>query len=621
MKLTLDQEHVVGLDEGCFLVQAPPGAGKTTVLTERIARILRASPSEAFRILALTFTTKAAENLKDRLESVGSPNSQTRVHASTFHAFSLETLRSYGSSVGFTSRVTPYSNTEELRSVLEAAANQLGFALPGDRRERRTQIGNWLEEIGRRKRDLSPPKPDDQAPEAQLYWRYNALLREYEKCDFDDLLYGAWRLLVDEPSITNHLSRIYRYVVVDEAQDTSRVQYEILKLLCGRRHRNVMLVADENQAIHGYAGASPEWLARFCEDFGAVRLSIRSNFRSAGLIVRLAQGLCPSESEPRTYATGWVGYVELDNEEKEGAFAVDWLTTLVGTGLPSDWLEDGEDGALALGDCAVLARNNAVLEQVHLELHRRGIGAAFLGGTRSVVDSRQATTLLRLLQFIQNPRDGIARSQLRELVGLHPDTDAAVGDDEFIQSLATTRWGQRVAEVFADLRTVADVSDMIPRAVSLLRAVGRADVSADADELERRWVAYRRELLPTQRSLDGFIGHLALAGRNALEREGVRLLTIHSAKGLEFRVVVLIGMNDGTLPDWRATEAELPEETRLAYVAVTRAARALLITRAKVTTTRYGTTKPNRPSRFLSAMSLSPTEPSVAMGMAQRQRS
>lgn len=246
------QKALIELATGPHLVTAPPGSGKTQVLTHRIVRILERDPEATFRILALTFTTKAAETLrsriKDRLGEVAS-----RVTACTFHSFCMDVLQHYGNPVNFAHDTTVYEVDEQRLEVLARALTEEGMPVP-DKKDLRA----LLDRIGTYKRDLRGPGAVTDREEAAAYESYNRLLQRYHACDFDDLLERTWRLLIELPQVARHYRRRFPHIMVDEAQDTSRAQYEILRTICGEEHRNVMLVADVDQFIYRFAGARPQ---------------------------------------------------------------------------------------------------------------------------------------------------------------------------------------------------------------------------------------------------------------------------------------------------------------------------------------------------------------------------
>src|SRR3954469_6337399 len=290
---TPEQAAVIALTEGAHLVTAPPGSGKTQVLTQRIVRLLTESRGQSFRILALTFTTKAAENMRVRIETEAG-DEWRRVTTATFHSFCLDVLQHYGEHIGITGDLTIYENEDDRIEALARGLTDEGI-LVGRTDQDVKSLRQLLQKIGRLKRDLVPPsavqaEPDDEkiARTDVAYAAYDRTLHLFNAVDFDDLLGLAYPLFIEAPGVARHYRRLYRYILVDEAQDPSRAQYEVLRALCGSEQRNVMMVADADQYIYRFAGASDQFLKRFLVDFEAERHRLSLNFRCAEAVVSVA---------------------------------------------------------------------------------------------------------------------------------------------------------------------------------------------------------------------------------------------------------------------------------------------------------------------------------------------
>lgn len=615
---TPDQERLIRLVEGSHLVQAPPGTGKTEVLTQRVIALLEAHPNETFRILGLTFTTKAAENLRQRVKAAVGEATSERVTACTFHSFCLMTLQHYGNFVEFPSDTTVYESEDDRLDVLSRALEEEGLVVEGAK-----ELRQILVQIGVAKRDLVDPDLAEDDPDfSAAYAAYNRVLRRYHACDFDDLLWLAWRLFLDAPKVAKHYRRLYRFIMVDEAQDTSRAQYEILKALCGDEHRNVMMVADSDQFIYRFAGASDKWLEAFVTDFEANTHQLVENFRCAVAIVEAAKKLAAGSSGgvPKMIVAGgrppqgMLTARSFPNEHAEAVGVVTWVERLLAEGLDPTTLHPSEASTVALEDICVLARNRYALTEVLEEFGRRGIEVLFRAGRKGLVETKEAELVLQGLRVLQNPSDAITRQNI--LATWAPDTDVDLTHlpvDEFFRAVGRVSPAS-ICKLFAEASRSFDLTQLVRSLLEALLDLGKVNahenddwqfmLGGDLDSLEKRWREYSGHVAPEARSLGGLLGELALAGQSVIEGPGVRVLTIHAAKGLEFKAVALVGMNEGTLPDYRSTsrKADVADEQRIAYVAVTRASRALFLTRPRVRQMPWGDPQVQQESRFISEM-------------------
>lgn len=615
---TARQKALIELPDGPHLVTAPPGTGKTQVLTYRIVHLLEREPDATFRILALTFTTKAAETLRTRIrDRLG--DLAERVHASNFHAFCMDVLQHYGDPVDFPHDTTVYEADEQRLEVLARAMAQEGLPIP-DKKELRA----LYERIGVYKRDLKPPDAVEDADDAAAYDAYNGLLRRYHACDFDDLLERTWRLMVEQPQVAKHYRRRFRHIVVDEAQDTSRAQYEILRTICGTEHRNVMLVADSDQFIYRFAGASAEWLDAFVNDFGATKHELVENFRCAQTVIAAGNRLVENQPgrlpkpqmTPAWPAAGAVRAVSYRDEAAEASGVAKWVEDLLADGLDPSTLYASESPSVRPEDICILARTKYALENILAEFRARGIVHLFAAG-RTLVETPEGQLVLQGLRVLQNPADRVTREAI--LAAWTPELrerDAGQRDvKEFFERLGADAQGAApFTRVFQ--RGADDISDTVRSLVGALGEVSRQArptdepralaLALDAGALGERWKQYAGHTSPTGRSISGFLGEVSLAGKSVIEGPGVRVLTVHVAKGLEFKAVALVGMNEGTLPDYRnqRRQADLADERRIAYVAVTRASRLLLLTRPRSRIMPWGDPKAQEESRFIRDMGI-----------------
>jgi DNA helicase-2/ATP-dependent DNA helicase PcrA len=615
--LTDEQEQVVSLRDGSFLVLAPPGTGKTEVIAQRIVRLLADSPGASFRALALTFNNRAAAAMRRRVRERLRQDTW-RATVETYHSFYLDILRHYGHLIGIPPEVTVYDTVDSRIHALRQGLMEEGFVLTEDELDRQ-EAERVLGDISRMKRALITPGA---APTRTMglgmslreaYEAYEGALWRNGAVDFDGMLTRTYELLTEHPQVADHYRRTYRYILVDEAQDTSTVQFEILRTICGETHRNVFMVADPDQLINRWMGADRKNLDRFVSEFGATEFHLSANFRCADHIVEAANRLLARESKaspivPSGRAPGAVLATSYADEGVEAAAVVDWITRLRDEGLPKAWLAEAEETEVPPNELAVLARNRLQLREILAVLDARQIPYAFRAGDVGPFDSAVYRATLDGLRVLANPRDlalrrtllGSAGNELDETSDALDVTSAAlpqflaavadrdtVGASALVTRLASASdVGSAMSALTEPLPAEADESDL----AELLRA--------DRGLLVSRWSKYKNSTESRNFTWSGVV--MSILDEPREDPDGIRVSTVHAAKGLEFRAVALVGMNDGSFPDFRNTDDpdELASERRLAYVAATRASRALLLTRPRARATRYGA-RGQTPSRFL----------------------
>lgn len=624
LALTAEQRDAVGLPDGPYLVTAPPGSGKTEVLIRRTIHLLERSLGEVFRVLALTYTYKAAEELRARVRTAVPGEEQWRVSAMTFHAFGHEMLRNYGGPVGVGPGVTVLDDNEDKRLLLSRALADEGVAVA------RVPRKEWQELFGAislLKAELCPPSA---APATAVlggrltlrdaYVAYDSVLANEGALDFDTMLTQSVRLLSVDPWVGEHYRAVYRHVLVDEGQEMNAAQYGLLRGLCADELRAVFVVADRDQSINAFAKGGPQHLKSFLADFGARERHLTQNFRSARTVVESASKLAAhiqtrSPSAPPmqadTLAQGWVGAWEFADEAAEAQGVAAWIGTLIEEGLLRQWAHADEDRAVRPEDVCVLGRTRYVFDALVTALETAGIEPLFRSEEGGVLDSELGRSVYNVLRLAVNARDFPSRRRLLDLVGggATPLAERPSRD----QLAAWLRSSTLPAPVRDLLVTIAAGSIDDPQVVPALVGLqvpeagdpGHLEWLRDQAELERRWLDYQVRTRPSDQSLSGFLTVLAQLQRAVADEPGVRILTPYRARGLGFRAVVILGMSEGTFPYYKASsEAEIDEERRCVYVAATRAARALLITRPAKRLDSYGRVWRDPESRFVGEMGL-----------------
>lgn len=613
-RLTPPQEAVVAIMEGSYTVIAPPGSGKTEIVARRIMRLLEKTSGEPTRVLALTFTKKAAAEMASRVRRVLREDS-ARATVTNFHGFYFDILRHYGSLIGIRGDPIVYESDDDRVEALRSALVDEGIRGVEETVERRECVA-VLEQIGVLKRTLRMPDTVSDSvsvggiPLRAAYVGYEGVLRRAGALDFDDILLRTHELLAQFPRVAKHYRSLYRYILVDEGQDTNRAQYENLKLICGTGPANVMIFADPSQSIYRFSGAGPEYLAEFERDFSASRIPLTDNFRCAKAIATAAGLLLPTGQ--RSFAAGAEGCVEVvtyPDEESEGAGTLDWIVKCLAEGLPPAFLAQGEESEVTPESVAVLARSRLQLRAVLRHLQEGHVEYQFATGAGGIFDTQAYSTLYLAMKVVASPTDIVLRHALTGRLG---ESAAAASMSDPVEAVL-----QRVARQLEDderrlleclaasgpMFSVTDTMDRLVGVVPELTSTENDDLTVgDWEMLTQRWSFFRNTTEESRRSWRDWL--LRLTDDARPERPGVRVYTVHAAKGLEFRAVQIVGLNEGSFPDFRSsTPEEVEEERRLCYVAATRSSRLLRLSRPRVRATRYGS-RTQVASRFIGEMGL-----------------
>lgn len=612
VRLTKVQRQVVEHGDGALLVEAGPGSGKTRVLTERVRRLL-AESTDHFRVLALTFTNKAANEMIERLDDV--PDIRKRAFIGTLHSFCMEVLANRGKPVGVEGLPNIFESFDDRRQVLASAVRadpHLATLLrrEGEAKEQQKALSRWLERISELKNALQLPALIEDDDERRLYEAYNAELRASAALDYDDLLLLAYRLFEERPKIAEFYQRQYKYICIDEAQDLNEAQYRFLTSLCGETFKNVMAVGDPKQAIYVWNGADPKYLDMFARDFSAKRISLNENFRSSKTVVAAARRLDPTYTvEGQLPIAGEVELVECDDEEAEANAVIEKLNTLLSNG------HRDVEGSIVPSRCAVLGRNRFVFGVLETALGREQISyykklsaAAYQSESELVEEFELA------LRLLANPRDRLHLMMLEKAWGISVSDRSKTQPGKQLDPVAfIDDLGQKAKSGHASVvrKAIAamqwtDSDFRFATALDSLEASGvslaeedRAFVLNDISEWRKHWDYYVRSESGGSHTVGAFLGQVALGTTQQPSEDGLALLTVHSAKGMEFDVVFLIGMAEGTFPDYRAQGAALDEERRSAFVAVTRSKRLLYVLFPKARIMPWGAVKAQQPSRFI----------------------
>ncbi|BEV10330.1 UvrD-helicase domain-containing protein [Asticcacaulis sp. DW145] len=612
--LSETQQRVVAHDEGALLVIAGPGSGKTRVLTERVRALLQ-KPRERFKVLALTFSNKAAAEMAERLNGLG--EQKFRADVNTVHGFCLDLLADRGRSLGITAQPQIFENYQDRRQVLQQVISEdpwlrTQLLSAGDLKSQNLRVDEWLKVISSIKsHPITASKNIDEFA-AYLIQSYDAGLRASGGYDFDDLLVLSYKLLSENPSISDLYRRIYKYICIDEAQDLNEAQYAVITALCGADYKNVMMVGDPKQCIYGFNTSSPKYMEIFANDFQATRITLNENFRSSALIVRAAQSLLPEyEVEGTLPVQGAVRTASPQTEADEANVVVEELLRLTRDGHPDI------EGDVELGNCVVLARNRYCLTEVEKALANKGVKFSRRLSAAHEFESDLVKQFLLGLRLVVNPVDRFHLSDLCNYWEVSmPDSLPLTGPTDVAKSLLTLSRSSRSPEhtvVAQALEIVLGGNGSLrfgPALDSLLRHADsmeeelRSFVYHDAEILMSEWDQFLRKKVGNG-SPASFLSNMALGTTQPFDRDSLSLMTVHASKGLEFDVVFLIGLAEGVFPDYRALNrpSALQEEDRNAFVAVTRSKRLLYGTYPKVRKMPWGDLRASEPSRYFKKIS------------------
>jgi DNA helicase-2/ATP-dependent DNA helicase PcrA len=616
LHLSTTQDKIVKYGEGSLLVIAGPGSGKTQVLTERIRRLLTEEKGN-FRILALTFTHKAANEMKERLLDL--PNIYQRVFIGTLHSFCLEVIANRGKSIGIEHLPDIIeSNQERQQILLQAVINDpdLSYQLKKNNagKQHNKILNNWLERIDQAKKNLQLPEMLNNDIERKVYEVYNNSLRISNSLDFDDLLLLTYQLFTEYPKIAAFYRRIYRYICIDEAQDLNKAQYHVILALCGDDYKNVMMVGDPKQVIFSWNGASPEYMVMFKQAFNAQTIEMKENFRSSQKVVYLANKLNNKyQIEAQLPIMGDVKLIIAEDEAQEANLVINYIKKLIENGHPSI------TGSINWNNCALIARNKYALLFVEKELDLQG----YRYYKQTSLQEQSESELLRdfelCLRILANPR-GFHLSKLLSLWQINGNLTSFTGFSnswEVFKLLdkCVTLQQQKVVLEAIDLLKYRENKFKLINSLQYLKAYAESiDSSEERAIMEldiSGWQTYWNEFLPSPSGKNltavSFLSYVALGNNKNVKHDGIALLTVHAAKGLEFDVVMILGMSEGTFPDYRARSAQdLQEERRNMFVAVTRSRRIIGFSYPKSKIMPWGEVKLQKPSRYLEIMEIMP---------------
>ena len=618
------QYEAVVNTEGPCLVIAGAGSGKTKVLTHKIAYLMGEKNILPWNILAITFTNKAAKEMKERIELLVGDAAKD-MWVGTFHSICVRILRKFIDRIGFDSSFIIFDSSDQKTMIKQILKDlQLDDKIFTDR--------SVMSEISNAKNEML--EPDTYAVKAhgdfrkekiaEVYERYQKRLKENNAIDFDDIINYTIKILMENPDVLQYYSNKFEYVLVDEYQDTNKSQFTLVTMLASK-HGNITAVGDNDQGIYSFRGADISNILNFEKDFpGTKIIKLEQNYRCTGNILKVANAVIKNNEvkyDKKLWTENDVGNLpkvfSADNEYDEGRYIAEQIEHLI------------REEKYKYSDFAVLYRMNTQSRAIEEILRREAIPYKIVGGLK-FYERKEIKDIISYLRLVQNPADNLSLNRVinepkRGIGKTSLDKIAQIAEENNMSMYQVIKNAEvyGLNRVYLNSREFIDcmesiiakkdeltISELVKK---ILKDTGytRALENENTIEAENRIanleeflnVAVEFEEESADNGLSDFLEGITLSSDldNMEEaEESVTLMTLHSAKGLEFPVVFLVGMEEGIFPGYKSIgeQKELEEERRLCYVGVTRAKENLFLTNSKQRTT-FGSTTHNPPSRFL----------------------
>ena len=629
--LNPEQKKAVQITEGPLLVVAGAGSGKTSVLTRRIAYLVAEKGIAPWNILAITFTNKAATEMKEREYQLLGQQADN-IWMSTFHALCVRILRRDAEKIGYSSNFSIADSAEQLTLIKHIQKEQ-------NINPKMYEPRRILAAISNGKNDLLTPaafsasaaSPFEKIT-AQVYQEYQKRLKNDQIMDFDDLIMQTLVLFKKAPTVLHYYQNKFRYLLVDEYQDTNQAQYELCHALAAQ-YKNICVVGDADQSIYGWRGANMENIMNFEQDYhddGVQTVKLEQNYRSTGHILAAANAVIKNNRNRKAKKL-WtdqgegakVTYYRAQSGDDEAHFIIAKIQ------------EEVKEKKRSYHDFAVLYRTNAQSRTVEESFVKSNVPYQIVGGHK-FYDRKEIMDIMAYLKLVANPSDsmsfnriintpkrGIGPVSVRRFMDFARDNNLSIlkAFDHISMSGVTARAAARLSDFGAKLRdainfaknhTVTGLTEKILQDFGYTAAL-KAEHTIEAEtrlenldeflSVTKRFDDEYEENDDAENALSEFLAEVSLLSDQddlANNDDQVALMTLHAAKGLEFPVVFLVGMEDGLFPLSRALmeDDQLEEERRLAYVGITRAKRELFLTNA-YSRMMYGRMQNNPPSRFL----------------------
>lgn len=587
MELSLQQEKVVSY-HGYLIVKAPPGSGKTFTLVSKIERVQKKSSK---KIIALTFSNKAAEELKLRIAN------QENVVVGTIHAFCQDLVMSRGYQVGLPEDLNVVSDEADKLFVIKEVINNNILIKNKIKDLSDEYFKKVLSFIKKQKENFINPinllNSDNVNSELhyEIYNSYNNKMISQKLIDFDDLLYYAY-LILSKDETRNLFSRLYGHLYVDEAQDLNMPQYQIIKTLASFVD-DVMLIGDPSQAIYRFMGSNRKVMEEiFKRDFNADVIELNENYRSAKKIVRLINLLKDeTESLSKYPLDGELTYNQYDNEEEEAINIVEKIKSLV------------ETEKLKYEDIAILGRNNYLFSNIIKLLQVEKIPFNFGAHGNTDMETEEGKILLEYIKLLSNPLNERIRNDFQNYLLLENNDMNLISEALKLKYPNISEIAEKSMK--SDLIFQKEVEKYIDKITnsSQINDDDKYMLINDMKVFLDNWKNFLKRSKVREKNLKSFINDFIMGKTFNFSFDGLSLLTVHKSKGLEFDTTFVIGLNEGTLPDYRATKDEdMVEEDNNAYVALSRAKRRCYISSTRLKMMPWGKSKIQNESRYVTVI-------------------
>ena len=608
--LNENQQKAVVHKEGPMLVLAGAGSGKTSVLTNRIAYLIEEGVSPA-NILAITFTNKAAREMKERVTKLIGADARY-IQISTFHSFGLKILKENYEFLGYDKNFIILDSDDTLTVVKKLMKDLNMNPKYYNARELRSKISSAKNEL------ITPEKFKKQEYDEKivtLYKKYCQKLKAGNSVDFDDLLILPIKLFEISPSILNSYQERYKYILIDEYQDTNEAQYVFSKMI-SKKYRNIFVVGDNDQAIYAFRGANYKNILNFEKDYPDCKtILLEENYRSTKTILNAANSVI-KHNKLRKDKNLWsnneegdkIKYIKTDDEKSEGDYVVKEIKKIAENGTSYD-------------DIAILYRTNAQSRSIEEAMLKANIPYRIIGSFY-FYNRKEIKDLLCYLRLINNPKDDVSLTRVINVPkrGIGNVTIANINaraEENNISMFEAITSGKELAfkqlieelQASSENKTLTELVELVLEKSGLKKELSEEKTLENEIRLENleefKSITKNYENEFGEVSLDDFLNEISLVSDVTEHSEGnnkVSLMTVHSVKGLEYDYVFIIGMEEGIFPHYNSimegTNEAIEEERRLCYVAITRAKKKLWIINTKKRML-YGQTQVNAPSRFI----------------------
>lgn len=602
MKLTNKQQEIVNYTDGSLLVTAGPGSGKTRVLTYRIDNILKTKKG---RVLALTFSNKAAEEITERITGSFTDEEAKRVKIETIHSFCLDIVMNKGNLIGLPPNLSIVEDQKDKIQLLKRVIKD-STSINNDEK-----LNKVLMKIQHYKKNFISPDmlEDDEVGISNVYLTYNNILLKNNVIDFDDILFYAYKILIDRPKVASNYTRLYKYIMIDEAQDLNRTQYKIIKALT-QGFKNIMMVGDPDQSIYGFNGSDSSIMTdEFVRDFEPKEFSLNENFRSTSKIIEAAKKIQPETISDSVFPLeGEFQINSFDDELEEAKWITERINSLLENG--SNW----KDEPVELEDIAIIGRNKYLFNDIEECFIENELDYTF-GNSNSNLESEsiemkihEAGVKVLINQFDELSYEKICSHLGREKVESDYLTDILT-NAEVNNPAVNTNIFSAVIESWNTLKNDTSNFSKSLRVINNCIDKEMLDedflflIKNDLDLWEKRWRKYCGVTVQGDRSLSYFRNQVSLGKMNTDSSTGISLMTVHMSKGLEFDIVFIVGLTQGTFPDYRvSTSIQKKEELNNMFVAITRAKRECYLTYPIIKMMPWGSNKVQEPSEYIKVL-------------------